>query len=161
MMLASSKSSASREVLPVRHAGSVEPRTFSTSELADLSDVTLRQLQYWDERNVIRPRFRGFHQNRDYSFLQAVLVKMAARLRSNGVPLPRIKSLVHALRSDSQFNGAVERHTDLYLLISPKIAKKVETPGRVLEVMRDFRGSFILIPVHDFVAEFHRQELVN
>jgi hypothetical protein len=119
-------------------------------------------LQQWHEKNVVRPAKLGRPgQASQYDLKEAVLCMIVVRLRSCQVNLQRVKKLVTALSKDPQFIEAVEDHDDLYLLISPKIAKKCETPERVIAVMRDFKVSFILIPVHDFVADLHRQELVN
>jgi len=36
-----------------------QERTYSSSEVAQVADVSLRQLQWWDERKVVSPRHEG------------------------------------------------------------------------------------------------------
>lgn len=59
--------------------------TFSTNQVATAAQVTLRQLQWWDERDLIMPGIEGHQRKYDASkFFKVLLV---ARMRSKGLSL--------------------------------------------------------------------------
>ena len=38
-------------------------RTYNAADVAGLAQVTLRQLQWWDERKVVSPRHEGYRRS--------------------------------------------------------------------------------------------------
>ena len=79
---------------------SVIARSFSTAEVARLTGLTPRQLDHWDRKGFVRPsveRARGYGSARRYSFTDVVRLRVAARLRANGVGLARIRRCADAL----------------------------------------------------------------
>jgi DNA-binding transcriptional MerR regulator len=79
---------------------SVVVRTFSTAETARLTGLTPRQLDHWDRKGFVRPtaeRASGYGSTRRYSFADIVRLRVAARLRQNGVGLARIRRCAEAL----------------------------------------------------------------
>jgi DNA-binding transcriptional MerR regulator len=78
----------------------VVARSFSTAEAARLTGLTTRQLDHWDRLGFLRPsveRASGYGSTRRYSFADIVRLRVAARLRSNGVGLARIRRCAEAL----------------------------------------------------------------
>lgn len=74
---------------------------FSTAEAARLSNLTPRQLDHWARRGFLRPSLEeasGYGSRRRYSFSDIVKLRVAARLRSSGVGLARIRRCVEALK---------------------------------------------------------------
>jgi DNA-binding transcriptional MerR regulator len=74
--------------------------SFSTAEAARLAGLTPRQLDHWDRRGFLKPSAaaaQGYGSARRYSFADLVRLRVAARLRSSGVGLPRIRRCVEAL----------------------------------------------------------------
>jgi len=73
----------------------------TTRQLVKLAKVTHRQLQWWDERNVIRPII--IKHERHYSPTQANQVVMLAKLRKAGVSLQQCRRLFlhHADKIDA------------------------------------------------------------
>ncbi len=79
---------------------SVVARSFSTAEVARLTGLTARQLDHWDRNGFVRPsveKAAGYGSARRYSFADVVRLRVAARLRSNGVGLARIRRCAEAL----------------------------------------------------------------
>jgi DNA-binding transcriptional MerR regulator len=75
-------------------------RSFSTAEVARLTGLTARQLDHWDRQGFVRPsveRASGYGSARRYSFGDVVRLRVAARLRANGVGLARIRRCAQAL----------------------------------------------------------------
>lgn len=58
---------------------------FSSSEIIGLLACTLRNLQYWDENRLIRPKLEG--GNRIYTAGQVVQVAIVLEMRDRGAPL--------------------------------------------------------------------------
>ena len=59
----------------------VPERTYSSSEVADVAGVSLRQLQWWDERKVVSPRHEG--HRRVYGRGEVIEITVIAELRRN------------------------------------------------------------------------------
>ena len=79
---------------------SVVARSFSTAEVARLTGLTARQLDHWDRRGFLRPsleKANGYGSTRRYSFADVVRLRVAARLRANGVGLARIRRCAEAM----------------------------------------------------------------
>lgn len=66
---------------------------YTTAQVAKLAGLTLRQLQWWDERGLISPTSKAGHR-RLYSSTEARLAYIAAKLRGRGYSLQKIKSLL-------------------------------------------------------------------
>ena len=58
---------------------------YSSSEVARIARVSLRQLQWWDERHVVSPRHEG--HRRMYSPEEVLEVTVIAELRSKAFSL--------------------------------------------------------------------------
>jgi DNA-binding transcriptional MerR regulator len=78
----------------------VVARSFSTAETARLTGLTARQLDHWDRQGFVRPsaeKASGYGSARRYSFTDVVRLRVAARLRAEGVGLARIRRCADAL----------------------------------------------------------------
>jgi DNA-binding transcriptional MerR regulator len=78
----------------------VVARSFSTAEAARLTSLSPRQLDHWDRLGFLRPSLQqasGYGSNRRYSFADVVRLRVAARLRSHGLGLARIRRCAEAL----------------------------------------------------------------
>ena len=69
---------------------------FRTAEVAKLADVSLRQLQLWEERRVALASRSG--RVRLYTASQALFVIVVAELRRRGLSFQRLRRLSTALR---------------------------------------------------------------
>lgn len=52
-------------------------------EAAEIANVTVRQLVYWDRINFVRPSYRRRGKYRLYTFFDLVLLTIAAKLRES------------------------------------------------------------------------------
>ncbi len=71
-----------------------EQREYRTSEIIKLvKGVTLRQLQWWDEQDLVVPRRKSGHHRgfRCYSESQFTTIAMYTQLRKAGIPLHRVR----------------------------------------------------------------------
>jgi DNA-binding transcriptional MerR regulator len=130
---------------------SVVARSFSTAEAARLTGLTPRQLDHWDRQGFLRPsleRAAGYGSARRYSFADIVRLRVAARLRVNGVGLARIRRCAQALaRLDPTADLA-----DARLLVIGSSVLWARSDREVVDLLRD--GQLVLVcSVGDAVAE--------
>lgn len=75
--------------------------TFGSKMVVELTKVSMRQLDHWDKCNVIKPSARtgaGKGSRREYSFRDLVALKVAKRLRDEGISLQKIRKALAYLR---------------------------------------------------------------
>ena len=72
-----------------RPAALPESEVYTSTDVARISGVSLRQLQWWDERNVVSPRQDG--HKRVYMAQEVVEISVIAELRRKGFSLQKIR----------------------------------------------------------------------
>lgn len=130
---------------------SVVARNFSTAEAARLTGLSARQLDHWDRQGFLRPsveRASGYGSTRRYSFADVVRLRVAARLRANGVGLARIRKCAEALaRLDPEADLGRAR-----LLVVGSTVLWARTDREVVDLLKD--GQLVLVcSLGDAVAE--------
>ena len=84
-----------RKLLP---AATSDADGYNSSEVARICGVSLRQLQWWDERNVVSPRQDG--HKRIYMPAEVVEISVIAELRRKGFSLQKIRRVLRFLQKD-------------------------------------------------------------
>jgi DNA-binding transcriptional MerR regulator len=79
-----------------RPAPQLGERVFLSADVSRLGGITLRQLQWWDERKIISPRKEG--HRRLYSLRQVLEILTAAELRHKGLSLHKVRRVLRSLR---------------------------------------------------------------
>ena len=130
---------------------SVVARSFSTAEAARLTGLSARQLDHWDRKGFLHPSLEkasGYGSARRYSFADVVRLRVAARLRANGVGLARIRKCAEALaRLDPEADLGRAR-----LLVVGSTVLWARTDREVVDLLRD--GQLVLVcSLGDAVAE--------
>ena len=130
---------------------SVVTRSFSTAEVARLTGLTARQLDHWDRLGFLRPsleRASGYGSTRRYSFADVVRLRVAARLRSNGIGLSRIRRCAEALaRLDPSADLGRAR-----LMVAGSAVLWARSDREVVDLLQD--GQLVLVcSLGDAVAE--------
>src|SRR5271165_4265833 len=75
-----------------RPVAAPETQGFNSTEVARICGVSLRQLQWWDERNVVSPRQDG--HKRIYMPQEVVEISVIAELRRKGFSLQKIRRVL-------------------------------------------------------------------
>lgn len=70
---------------------------FTPKDVARLTGLSYRQIQYWDSSGFIRPSYRRRGRYRCYTFGDLVLLEVARRQREAGLSVQRLRRLVAAL----------------------------------------------------------------
>lgn len=76
---------------------------FNSRVVSKITGITQRQLQYWDDQNLVKPSIRsasGKGTVRLYSFTDLVQLQVLKKLRDNGISLQKIKKCVHYLNKN-------------------------------------------------------------
>jgi len=126
-------------------------RTCSSSDVARIAGVSLRQLQWWDEQKVVSPRHEG--HRRVYAPAEVVEISVIAELRRKGFSLQKIRRVLRFLQRDmgkrlvEVMNGSGEMH----LLTDGKTILLEETESRVIDLLKNARQPMFLVCVSDQV----------
>ena len=71
---------------------------YRVGDVATIIGISRRQLQYWDETDLVRPSARTPGGHARYAFEDLVALKTAKRLIDAGVSVQRIRKSIRALR---------------------------------------------------------------
>jgi DNA-binding transcriptional MerR regulator len=114
--------------------------------------VSLRQIQYWDERGFVRPSVKpaqGRGTKRLYSFHDLVCLKVAKDLTHHGISLQKIRRCLRPLK---QYAAAAGQPLD---------SLKYVTDGEKLFVITSDRKKILDAMQHDFVLSLGIGNLVR
>lgn len=82
--------------------------TYNSKEASRIAGVSLRQIQYWDERGFIRPSVKaaqGRGSKRLYSFHDLLCLKVMKDLTHRGLSLQKVRRCLQPLRRYSAEHG--------------------------------------------------------
>lgn len=82
--------------------------TYNSKEASRIAGVSLRQIQYWDERGFIRPSVKlaqGRGSKRLYSFHDLLCLKVMKDLTHRGLSLQKVRRCLQPLRRYSAERG--------------------------------------------------------
>ena len=124
---------------------------FNSSDVARICGVSLRQLQWWDERNVVSPRQDG--HKRIYMAEEVVEISVIAELRRKGFSLQKIRRVLRFLQKDmgKRLSDAISGASDIHLLTDGKSIYLEEAPHRIIDLLKNARQPMFLVSVTDQV----------
>src|SRR5215813_9703034 len=122
---------------------------FTSSDVARICGVSLRQLQWWDERNVVSPRQDG--HKRVYLPEEVVEVSVIAELRRKGFSLQKIRRVLRFLQKDmgKRVSEALAASSDVHLLTDGKSIYLEDAPNRIVDLLKNARQPMFLVCVTD------------
>src|SRR5689334_24132532 len=128
-----------------------ESEIYTSTDVARISGVSLRQLQWWDERNVVSPRQDG--HKRVYMPAEVVEISVIAELRRKGFSLQKIRRVLRFLQKDmgKRLSEAIEASSDVHLLTDGKSIFLEEAPHRIIDLLKNARQPMFLVCVTDQV----------
>jgi len=121
----------------------------SSSDVARIAGVSLRQLQWWDEQKVVSPRHEG--HRRVYSPEEVVEITVIAELRRKGFSLQKIRRVLRYLQREmGKHLGSVMTGTaEMHLLTDGKNIFLEDSQARVIEVLKSAKQAMFLVCVSD------------
>jgi len=135
----------------LRPSTSPEAPGYNSSEVARICGVSLRQLQWWDERNVVSPRQDG--HKRIYMPQEVVEISVIAELRRKGFSLQKIRRVLRFLQKDTgkRLSEALSASSDVHLLTDGKSIYLEEASDRIIDLLKNARQPMFLVCVTDQV----------
>jgi DNA-binding transcriptional MerR regulator len=132
-----------------RPAASADAQGYNSSEVARICGVSLRQLQWWDERSVVSPRQDG--HKRIYMPEEVVEISVIAELRRKGFSLQKIRRVLRFLQKDmgKRLSEALGSQSDVHLLTDGKSIFMEDAPERIIDLMKNARQPMFLVCVTD------------
>lgn len=126
-------------------------RNYTSSEVARIAGVSLRQLQWWDERKVVSPRHEG--HRRVYLSTEVVEITVIAELRRKGFSLQKIRRVLRFLQREMgrRLSEVLSAENDLHLVTDGKSIYLEEQQERIIDLLKNARQPMFLVCVTDQV----------
>ena len=108
-------------------------------DVVSLTGITARQLQWWDEREVVKPDRAG--RRRLYSLDQLTEVGVICELRRKGFSLQAVRKVMHFL--DREFGKGLAQivdHASEYHLLTDGTRLYLETSAKqIVDILKNSR----------------------
>ncbi|MBE0660096.1 MAG: MerR family transcriptional regulator [Bryobacteraceae bacterium] len=132
-------------------ANGSEIQAYSSADVARLSGVSLRQLQWWDEQKVVSPRHDG--HKRIYDMAEVVEVSVIAELRRKGFSLQKIRRVLRFLQKEmgKRLADILAPESDIHLLTDGKHIFLEEDHARIVDVLKNAKQAMFVVSVSDQV----------
>jgi len=126
-------------------------RTFSSSDVSRIAQVSLRQLQWWDERKVVSPRHEG--HKRVYAPEEVIEITVIAELRRKGFSLQKIRRVLRFLQREmgKRLSEVLDQNSDLHLVTDGKTIYLEEQRERIIDILKNAKQPMFLVCVSDQV----------
>ncbi|MDQ2777328.1 MAG: MerR family transcriptional regulator [Acidobacteriota bacterium] len=125
--------------------------TYTSTDVAKIAQVSLRQLQWWDERKVVSPRHEG--HKRIYLPEEVVEITVIAELRRKGFSLQKIRRVLRFLQREMgrRLVEVLSSESKLHLLTDGKSIYLEDQQDRIIDLMKNARQPMFLVCVSDQV----------
>ena len=129
--------------------GDSSDRNYSSSDVSRIAAVSLRQLQWWDERKVVSPRHEG--HRRIYLPEEVVEITVIAELRRKGFSLQKIRRVLRFLQKEMgrRLADVLESSSDLHLVTDGRSIYLEERQDRIIDILKNARQPMFLVCVTD------------
>lgn len=129
----------------------VAERTYASSDVARIAQVSLRQLQWWDERKVVSPRHAA--HKRIYLPEEVVEITVIAELRRKGFSLQKIRRVLRFLQREMgrRLQDVLATESQLHLVTDGKTIYLEDDAERIIDIFKNARQPMFLVCVTDQV----------
>lgn len=140
-------------------------QVFSSEEVAALSRVTPRQLQWWDERGVVSPDHQG-HRRR-YRLEELIEITVIAELRNKGFSLQKIRKVLRFLHRElgRRLVDVLKPTSEYHLLTDGRNIYLEDSQRRIVDLLKNSRQPIISVCITDQVkrlaGEFRQGDLLR
>ena len=126
---------------------------FTSREVVDLTGITPRQLQWWDERKIVVPARDG--HRRLYSFEDLSEVAVICELRRKGFSLQRVRKVIRFLQREfsKRLAETVSGTSDYHLLTDGKSLYLETSPQQIVDIFKNSRQPMLAICLSDTVRQ--------
>ena len=133
---------------------------FTSNDVIDLTGITPRQLQWWDERGVVKPEREG--HRRLYSMNHLTEVVVICELRRKGFSLQSVRKVMRFLgREFGKGLAEIVSHDSEYHLLTDGNHLYLETSARqIVDILKNSNQPIIGVCLSDAVRQV-RAEVVS
>ncbi len=124
---------------------------FTTREVVKLTGISPRQLQWWDERGIVKPVRDG--HNRAYSLDDLAEVAIICELRERGFSLQKIRRVIRFLQRElgKRLVETVGAATEYHLLTDGRHIFLEDSARGVVDILKNARQPMLTICLSDTV----------
>jgi DNA-binding transcriptional MerR regulator len=132
---------------------------FSSQEVMALTGITARQLQWWDERGVVKPERVG--HRRVYSMQNVMAMAVICELRRKGFSLQGVRKVMRFLQREFGEGLAeiVGRNSDVHLLTDGTHLYLETSARQIVDILKNSSQPILGICLSDAVRQV-RAEVV-
>jgi DNA-binding transcriptional MerR regulator len=132
-----------------RPEAQIQERTYSSSEVSEVAGVSLRQLQWWDERKVVSPRHEG--HRRIYFPAEVIEITVIAELRRKGFSLQKIRRVLRFLQREMgrRLAEVMQASSHLHLVTDGKAIYLEDQDERIIDILKNARQPMFVVCVSD------------
>jgi DNA-binding transcriptional MerR regulator len=126
---------------------------FSSKEVIALTGITARQLQWWDERGVVKPEHVG--HRRLYSMENALAMAVISELRRKGFSLQGVRKVMRFLQREfgKGLGEIVARNSEIHLLTDGKRLFLETSAKQIVEILKNSSQPILGICLSDAIRQ--------
>ena len=126
---------------------------FTSRDVVQLTGITLRQLQWWDERGIVVPAREG--HRRLYSIEDLVEVAVICDLRRRSFSLQRVRKVITFLQKEfsKRLAETVSGSSDYHLLTDGKTLYLETSPRQIVDILKNSRQPMLTVCLSDTVRQ--------
>ncbi|MBV8051870.1 MAG: MerR family transcriptional regulator [Acidobacteriaceae bacterium] len=127
--------------------------SFTSRDVAELTGITPRQLQWWDERGVVVPAREG--HRRLYSMEDLAEIAVICQLRRKGFSLQRVRKVMRFLQREfgKRLADAVSGASEYHLLTDGRTLYLETSPRQIVDILRNARQPMLAVCLNDAVRQ--------
>lgn len=124
---------------------------FTSAQVVELTGITARQLQWWDEQGIVVPSREG--HRRLYSLDDLAEMAVIADLRRRGFPLQRVRKVVRFLQRElgSRLAQTVSGGSEYHLLTDGSRLYLETSARQIVDILKNARQPILSVCLSDTV----------
>ena len=133
--------------------------SFPSREVIALTGISARQLQWWDERGVVKPQRQG--HRRLYSMQNVTEIAVICELKRKGFSLQAVRKVMRFLQREFSKGLAeiVSRNSDVHLLTDGKHLYLETSARQIVDILKNSNQPILGVCLSDAVRQV-RAEVV-
>ena len=134
--------------------------SFSSRQVAELTGITARQLQWWDERGIVVPKRQG--HSRLYSLEDMAELAVILDLRGRGFSLQKVRKVMRFLQRElgKRLVETVSSGSEYHLLTDGRHIFLEDSAQRIVDLLKNTRQPMLAVCLTDTVRQI-RAELLR
>ncbi len=125
--------------------------TFTSNQVVELTGITARQLQWWDERGIVVPTREG--HRRLYSLEDLAEIAVICELRRRGFSLQRVRKVIRFVQKElgRRLVATTASNSEVHLLTDGKNILIEDSERGVIDVLKNSRQPMLTLCLSDAV----------